>query len=339
MDLVAACRAFVHVSERGSFTLGAAAAQMSQSVASRRVAALEEHLGTRLLERSQRRTVLTAAGRELLPGARRLVRAAEVLEHEARAVAGRPLRLAVPVGCGAAALAGLVADARTRGVPLRLLVAPPPERAESLHTREARVALLAAPAEDAQWQVELGLAGVADPGVRKLYVETLRPRRRDTGPARRIWLQPEDDVPHVRDRLGRLCDALGLRPAQYATAEDLPAAAAEVYGTRDLLLCSWLEAEELGLHWRPLGELPLARGYVLGGGEQADVDRVHDRLGPVLARRLGADTPAPADIPAPADTPAPADSAAPTADAPDADAAVTAPADAPVPAATEETPR
>ena len=289
MDLVAACRAFVHVSERGSFTLGAAAAQMSQSVASRRVAALELHLGSRLLERTQRRAVLTPSGRELLPAARRLVRAAEVLEHEARTAAHRPLLLAVPGGCGAAALARLIADARTHGVPLRLRVTAPPERAELLHTLEVRVALLAAPPDDATWRVELGLAGAADPGVRRLYVESLRPGRRDRGPARRIWLQPEDDVPHVRDRLGRLCDALGLRPAQYAMAPDLPAAAAQTYGTDDLLLCSWNEAEELGLHWRPPGELPLARGYTVTGAEQADVDRVRERLSADLARYLGAE--------------------------------------------------
>jgi DNA-binding transcriptional LysR family regulator len=45
MDLVASCRVFVHVGERGSFTLGAAAARVPQSVASRRIAALEEHFG------------------------------------------------------------------------------------------------------------------------------------------------------------------------------------------------------------------------------------------------------------------------------------------------------
>ncbi|MQS10540.1 helix-turn-helix domain-containing protein, partial [Streptomyces alkaliphilus] len=59
MDLVEACRAFVYVSERNSFTVGAAAAGVSQSVASRRVAALERHLGRSLFERGSRRTTPT----------------------------------------------------------------------------------------------------------------------------------------------------------------------------------------------------------------------------------------------------------------------------------------
>jgi DNA-binding transcriptional LysR family regulator len=45
MDTLAACRAFVSVSDAGSFTIGAAAAQIPQSVASRRVAALEQEPG------------------------------------------------------------------------------------------------------------------------------------------------------------------------------------------------------------------------------------------------------------------------------------------------------
>lgn len=290
MDVVAACRAFVHVSERGSFTVGAAAARMSQSVASRRVAALERHLGERLLDRTARRAILTPFGRELLPAARRLVRAAEVLEHEARTAVRRPLRLAVPSGCGTAALARLVADGRRSGVALELRAAAPPERAELLHSQEVRAALLAVPPAEATWRVELGLASVNNPGVTRVYVETLRPGRTDRHPPRRIWLQPEDDVPHVRDRLARLCEALGLRPAQYTRAADLPSAAAEVYGSADLLLCSATEADELGLHRRPIGETSLARGYIVGAAAPADADRVRDRLADDLARCLGAET-------------------------------------------------
>ena len=48
MDLVGGCRAFVSVSELGSFTRGSAAAGIAQPVASRRISALERHLGERL---------------------------------------------------------------------------------------------------------------------------------------------------------------------------------------------------------------------------------------------------------------------------------------------------
>lgn len=64
---------FVQVGERGSFTLGAAAAGVPQPVVSRRIAALERHLGGLLFDREGRRAALTPFGRDLLPSARRLV--------------------------------------------------------------------------------------------------------------------------------------------------------------------------------------------------------------------------------------------------------------------------
>jgi len=67
MDLIGGCRAFVCVSETGSFTEGAAVAGIPQPVASRRIAALERHLGERLFDRSTRRARLTPFGRDMLP--------------------------------------------------------------------------------------------------------------------------------------------------------------------------------------------------------------------------------------------------------------------------------
>ncbi|MEV8452671.1 LysR family transcriptional regulator [Streptomyces sp. NPDC052095] len=287
MDLVGACRAFVSVGERGGFTVGAAAARMSQPVASRRIAALEERLGERLFERTSRRAaVLTPFGRDLLPAARQLVQAADDLIHEARAARGRPVRLAVPGTCSAVALAHLVAEARDQGLVLDLRVAPPARRAELVRLQQVRAALLAVPADEAVWSVPLGLAGAGDPGVNRVYLETLRLGRGSTGPARHVWLQPEDDVPHLRDPLTRLRDALGLRPGQLAVAADPTTALAEVLRTRDLLLCSSDQAREFGLHWRPVGELSLGRGYALAA--EGDPRPLRDQLDDALARCLGA---------------------------------------------------
>ncbi|MFI7276926.1 LysR family transcriptional regulator [Streptomyces sp. NPDC049879] len=149
MDLVAACRAFVSVSERGSFTVGAAAARMAQSVASRRVAALERHLGGRLLDRSPRAATLTPFGRGVLPSARRLVELADRLEREARAAGRRPLRLAVPAGSSTGALARLIAEAHGHGVTLDPRPASPAERARLVASGEVHAALLAVPSADA----------------------------------------------------------------------------------------------------------------------------------------------------------------------------------------------
>ncbi|MEU3712866.1 LysR family transcriptional regulator [Streptomyces catenulae] len=288
MDLVGACSAFVSVSERGSFTVGAAAARMSQSVASRRVAALEEHFGEKLFERTARRAVLTAFGREMLPVARQLVQAAEVLLHEAEAARSRPWRLAVPAICPTADRARLVAAARGHGITLDLRPEGPARRQELLHAHQVRAGVLAVPPEGAPWTVPLGLAAADDVGPRRVHLETLRVGRAATGPARRVWIQPEDDVPHIRDPLTRLRDAVGLRPTQLVTASDLTTAAAEVMTSRDLLLCAPAQATELALHWRPLGGITLARGYALAAAEGSG-RHMEARLGDALARCLGAD--------------------------------------------------
>ncbi|MDQ0988545.1 LysR family transcriptional regulator [Streptomyces sp. V2I9] len=289
MDLVGACRAFVSVSEYGGFTDGAAAAGMSQSVASRRVAALEERFGERLFERTSRRAVLTPFGRDMLTAAAQLVQAADVLLEEAEAVKHKPWRLAVPATCSPAALARLVAEARGHGVRLDVRTAGPARRKELLHAHQVRAALLAVPSGEASWAVPLGLAGVRDTGMRRIHVETLRLGRAPHGPARRIWIQPEDDVPHIRDPLTRLRDAVGLRPAQVVTAPDLTAATAEVLCSEDLLLCSRAQADELALTWRPIGELTPIRGYALTVAADGNPLPVEARLGDAVALCLGAD--------------------------------------------------
>ncbi|GAA2330136.1 LysR family transcriptional regulator [Streptomyces cuspidosporus] len=289
MDLVGACRAFVSVSERGSFTVGAAVARMSQPVASRRIAALEAHVGEPLFERTSRRAVLTPFGREMLPAARQLVLAADVLLHEAEAAKRKPWRLAVPGICPTADLARLVADARGHGVTLELRVGPPPRRLELIRSQQVRAALLPVARDEAMWTVPLGLAGAQDPGVKRVYLETLRMGRADPEPARRVWIQPEDDAPHIRDPLTRLRDAVGLRPVQLAVADDLTTAAADVLCSRDLLLCSPAQARELALSWRPIGEIALTRGYALAAAAPGDPHHLQARLGDAIARCLGAE--------------------------------------------------
>ncbi|MFI6638148.1 LysR family transcriptional regulator [Streptomyces sp. NPDC050504] len=293
MDLVGACRAFVSVSEHGSFTVGASAARMSQSVASRRVAALEERFGEQLFERTSRRAVLTPFGRDLLPAARQLVQAADVLLHEATEAGRRPWRLAVPGTCSTAGLARLVAEARGHGVTLELRAADPARRLELIRSQQVRAALVAVVESDATWSVPLGLACASPPGARRVYLETLRVGRGASGPARRVWIQPEDDVPHIRDPLTRLRDALGLRPAQLAVAPDLATAAAEVLCGDDLLLCSPAQAAELALEWRPIGETALGRGYAVATAADGNPQHVEARLGGAIARCLGAQPVAP----------------------------------------------
>ncbi|WP_032774388.1 LysR family transcriptional regulator [Streptomyces purpeochromogenes] len=262
MDLVGACRAFVSVSEYGGFTDGAAAAGMSQSVASRRIAALEERFGAQLFERTSRRPVLTPFGRDMLASAVHLVHAADVLLAEAEAVKHQPWRLAVPATCSAAALARLVAEARGHGVRLDIRPAGPSRRKELLHAHQVRAALLAVPAQEASWSVPLGLAGARDGGARRIHVETLR---LPPGPR-------------------------GARPPAPGPPA-LTGAAAEVLCSEDLLLCSRAQADELALVWLPIGELTPRRGYALTVAADGDPLPVADRLGEAIARCLSAEDP------------------------------------------------
>jgi DNA-binding transcriptional LysR family regulator len=118
--------------------------------------------------------ILTQFGRDMLPAARRLVRLADDLEHEAERARRNPLRFAVPDICTARDLARLTAEGRREGIHLDLHPAAPSDRAELVRSREARAALTAAATDEATWSVRLGLAAAADLPVQTVYVETLR---------------------------------------------------------------------------------------------------------------------------------------------------------------------
>ncbi|WP_053206927.1 LysR family transcriptional regulator [Jiangella muralis] len=287
MDLVAACAAFVAVSERGSFTQGAAAIGIPQPVASRRVAALEQHLGGVVFDRTTRRAALTDFGRTMLPAARRVLDAADDLRAGAARADTAPVGLALPVDLPLATLVDLVADARDAGVALVVEHAEPDRRRELVRDRAVRAAVLPVPEPEARWTVSLGLATLRPSGARRVFLASFRPSRDAGVPDRRIWRRPEDDVPHVGDALTRLAVAGGLRPSQLRVAS-LAGAVAEVIRTDDALLCTPREADACGLTWRPIGDAPLVRGYAVAAASVLDADRIATTLGPLLARCLGA---------------------------------------------------
>ncbi len=64
---------FYTVAERGSFSAAAQALHMSQPAVTMQIQALEEHFGTKLLNRSTKRIELSEAGRILLPYARKIL--------------------------------------------------------------------------------------------------------------------------------------------------------------------------------------------------------------------------------------------------------------------------
>ncbi|MBM4784401.1 MAG: LysR family transcriptional regulator, partial [Archangiaceae bacterium] len=92
MDRFQAMTAFVTVADLEGFAAAARRLRLSPSVVTRLVAALEEHLGARLLQRTTRSVTLTDAGARYLERARRIV--ADLSEAEASAQAERT----VPTG-------------------------------------------------------------------------------------------------------------------------------------------------------------------------------------------------------------------------------------------------
>ncbi|MFF1571696.1 LysR family transcriptional regulator [Leifsonia sp. NPDC058292] len=296
--MIAACRVLVEIDERGSVTRAASALDVAQSVASRRILALENHLGSPLLERNARRAVLTPFGRDLVPSARRLVRLADELELDAERARLRPITIAVPESCTTRDLAVADAAGRAAGLRFEFVAASPVRRAELTRTLGVRVAVAAVPVDEAHWVARLGAAG-RRPADRVLRLDGLRPRRgkgsgRDEDAGSRIRISPEDDLPHVRDTLTRAGYAAGLAPGQLPVDGSTTASLAGVLTDGDLLLCTEAEAGDLGLHWRPIAGLDIARGFALAGDSDHDVESVLQAIGEEIAGALGATTRGPA---------------------------------------------
>lgn len=311
MDLLAGCAAFAAVADTGSFTIGAARLRIPQSVASRRVAALEAELGGRLLDRTGRRATLTPFGAAVLPRARRLVDHAAALRRDAARARTAPVRLALPTGWPVTVAADLALAARTAGLVLDLQHGDPADRDRSSRVHDVDAALTCVPADQATWSVPLG-AGTRPRAPRRTAggapptATTARPAAPPAPPAlrlasfradratpptgrRRLWLEPEDDVPTVRDEVMRLRDATGLAADQVVVAPTLTTAVTEVLGSDDALLCTERQAADLRLRWQPLSDLPLVRGYALRGPAGGDVARVEEALAGPLATALGAE--------------------------------------------------
>lgn len=103
MDRLDGMRLFVRVAELGSFAAVAQQLNVARSVVTRKVAALEAHLGTKLIARSTRRLSLTSAGATYLEKCREilsLVEAAEADLDEDRQTPRGPIRITLPYSFG-----------------------------------------------------------------------------------------------------------------------------------------------------------------------------------------------------------------------------------------------
>ena len=113
LDRVTAMQIFTRVAALGSLSGAARALGISQTMATKHMAALEDRLGVKLLHRTTRRSTLTEAGRRYLESVERIL--ADIDDAEATAAAERvevkgTLRVNAPVSFGVREVAPLMAD-------------------------------------------------------------------------------------------------------------------------------------------------------------------------------------------------------------------------------------
>jgi DNA-binding transcriptional LysR family regulator len=113
MDRLAAMQTFVRVAEAGSFTAVAEQMNVARSAITRQIAALEAHLGVKLIARSTRRLSLTSAGATYIEQCRdildRIAEAEGDLAGERKTLRGR-IRASVPMTFGLLHLTPLILE-------------------------------------------------------------------------------------------------------------------------------------------------------------------------------------------------------------------------------------
>lgn len=90
MDRLYLMTVFVAVAEEGGFAAGARKLELSPPAVTRAIAALEERLGLRLLERTTRHVRVTQAGQRYLDDARRIIAAVDEADEAAAGINAAP---------------------------------------------------------------------------------------------------------------------------------------------------------------------------------------------------------------------------------------------------------
>ena len=103
MDRLGAMRLFAAVADAGSLSAAGRRLGMPLTTVSRKLAALEEDLGARLVTRSTRRLTLTEQGRQYLEACRRIIEELDAAEAQLSGTQGEPqgeLAITAPVVFG-----------------------------------------------------------------------------------------------------------------------------------------------------------------------------------------------------------------------------------------------
>ncbi len=153
MDTVRSMRVFSTVAQTGSFAAAADRLDLSRAAVTRHVAALEKHLGTRLLQRTTRRLALTDAGslyRERCDQILEWLDETEALVGRGQQTARGTLRVSAPVAFGSRDLAPAVAAFLQRYTEIRV----------DLALNDRRVSLV-----DEGFDVAIRIADRLEPGL------------------------------------------------------------------------------------------------------------------------------------------------------------------------------
>jgi DNA-binding transcriptional LysR family regulator len=211
-------RYFLAVAEELSFTRAAGRLQMAQPPLSTQIQQLESELGVTLFDRSRRAIALTAAGRALVPEARRLLadadQTARIVRHAADGTVGR-----LAVGFVPAAVNGVLPDIlrryRTRypGVALSLYERSPDDLVRQLHEHRIQAAFLFAPYRDEALHSRCVSAQRLVAALPERHPLASRPavdvRALAQGP---MILPTQHETPGLFSRIRLLFDELGVQP-------------------------------------------------------------------------------------------------------------------------------
>jgi DNA-binding transcriptional LysR family regulator len=113
MNTLEAMKTFVRVIEAGSFIAVAKQDHVARSVVTRQIAALEQHLRTKLIVRSTRSLALTPAGAAYLDKCQEVLRLVEVAEASVSEAQGRlrgRIKLGMPLNYGVQTLLPMLLD-------------------------------------------------------------------------------------------------------------------------------------------------------------------------------------------------------------------------------------
>ncbi|WP_308844737.1 LysR family transcriptional regulator [Oxalicibacterium faecigallinarum] len=126
MDILTCMKTFVAVVESESFTAAGARLDISKAIASKYVGILEDHLGTRLLNRTTRRLSLTESGTTYYERCVQILADVDEAEQAAGQMTAIPrgtLKVAMPVSFGTICIAPLMSEYMRRYPEVKLDIA------------------------------------------------------------------------------------------------------------------------------------------------------------------------------------------------------------------------